>query len=230
MSQSLGTVQGLSPRDLAALATRLYPSGSLVMRTMQRWRPYICPFGALIVHVPVGSRVLDVGCGGGLFLGLLSALGRLSSGYGFDSSPSAIRIAQEMAARVDSNARTQTLRFEHRDAEADWPEGRFDVVSTVDVMHHVPPAAQRDVFMRAAERVAPGGRFLYKDVGDRPLWRAWASRLHDLTIARQWIHFVPMAVVDAWSREAGLVVAHAESIDMLWYGHELRVYQRPGHP
>jgi 2-polyprenyl-3-methyl-5-hydroxy-6-metoxy-1,4-benzoquinol methylase len=219
-------MEKLSPRDLAALANRLYPTGSLVMRSMQRWRPYICPFGALIVHVPPGSNVLDVGCGGGLFLGLLGTLGRLRHGYGFDSSRAAIGLAREMAARLESEAGMRALHFEYRDAQADWPDGQFDVVSTLDVMHHVPPASQREVFMRAAERVAPGGRLVYKDVGDRPLWRAWASRLHDLTIARQWIHFVPMHVVDAWSREAGLVVSHRESIDMLWYGHELRVYER----
>jgi hypothetical protein len=93
-------------------------------------------------------------------------------------------------------------------------------------MHHVPRRAQRSVLEQAAERVGPGGRLLYKDVGVRPRWRATASRMHDLLIAREWIHLVDPPVIDEWADASGLERVHHASIDMLWYGHELRVYER----
>ena len=53
-----------------------------------------------------------------------------------------------------------------------------------------------------------------------------ASRMHDLVIAREWIYLVDMPVIDEWAGACGLERVHDASIDMLWYGHELRVYER----
>jgi 2-polyprenyl-3-methyl-5-hydroxy-6-metoxy-1,4-benzoquinol methylase len=98
-----------SPAEVAAVARSLYPEGPFLMRLMQRWRPYICPFGPLIDQVPADASVLDVGCGGGLFLGLLRAGRRLREGLGFDASRPAIAIAQAMAARGGSDAPSITF-------------------------------------------------------------------------------------------------------------------------
>lgn len=117
--------------------------------------------------------------------------------------------------------------FEHRPVEAGFPAATFDVVCLVDVLHHVPPPAQASAFREAASRVAEGGFLLYKDMCDAPFWRASLNRVHDLVMARQWIHYVPAESADRWASECGLTVQHAEWISMLWYGHELRVYRRP---
>lgn len=211
------------------MAASMFPEGPVLMRLMQRWRPYICPFEKLLVHVPVGSSVLDVGCGGGLFLGLLHQTGRLGRGVGFDASPQAIQVAQKMAARVQTNGGGRVLSFQQQDVVDPWPAGEFDVVSMIDLMHHVAPGAQRRVLVMAAERVGAGGRLLYKDMSTRPRWRALASRAHDLLISRQWIHYAPVTAVEAWADECGLKLVHAARINRLWYGHDLRVFERALH-
>ena len=116
------------------------------------------------------------------------------------------------------------MEFERVDATAAWPcgEEQFDVVSIIDVMHHVPVAAQRSVIETASRRVKPGGMLLYKDMCRRPLWRAWANRLHDLVVARQWINYAAVQDVERWASEAGMRVVERERINRLWYGHELR--------
>jgi 2-polyprenyl-3-methyl-5-hydroxy-6-metoxy-1,4-benzoquinol methylase len=190
----------------------------------QRWRPAICPFDALIEQVPRDSTVLDVGCGSGLFLGLLAGTGRLRSAMGFDSSAAAIGKAQQMQRRLPEPGR---LSFECRSAAAEWPAGSFDVVSIIDVMHHVPPQHQASVIRIAASRIKPGGVLLYKDMVRRPFWRAAMNRLHDLVLARQWIHYAPIEDVRRWVREAGLVITLEQQHDMLWYGHEMLVARRP---
>jgi hypothetical protein len=63
---------------------------------------------------------------------------------------------------------------------------------------------------------------------DAPAWRAGLNRLHDLAIARQWINYVPVEHADRWATGCGFATERAEWIPMLWYGHELRVYRRPG--
>lgn len=192
------------------------------LRVMQRYRPYICPLERVMGHVPPGSSVLDVGCGCGLWLGLLAHEGRIGRGVGFDVAGGAIRAAEGMRRGWPGGER---LAFERRDVEEGWPEGVFDVVSIIDVLHHVPPGARRGVVEEAGQHVRPGGRLIYKDMTDRG-WRAQMNRLHDLVMARQWVRYTPAAEVEAWAAGAGLVLTYREDVTRAWYGHELRVFER----
>jgi len=202
-------------------AHALYPAGWPRMRL--RLRLIVCPFESVLEHVPAGSRrVLDAGCGGGLFLGLLAASGRIEHGVGFDPGAGAIAAARAMAGRVPE----AKLAFEIGRVEDPWPVGPFDVVSMIDVLHHVTPGHQRSAIERGLERVGPGGRMVYKDMCTRPRWRELANRGHDLLAARQWIHTVPLSDVVGWAREAGFEATHTARLDRLWYGHDLAVFER----
>ena len=212
-----------TPAQIAAIARQLYVKGPVVVQAMQHYRPYISPFEQLLPFVPPGSRVLDIGCGGGLFLGLLAQTGRVREGLGIDTSAAAIEVATEMTSRLPSG---HAIRFEARSASTPLPEQAWDVVSLLDVMHHIPPPQQRLVLEQALSRVAPGGVFLYKDMASRPRWRALANRLHDLLIARQWIHYLPLARAIEWGAAKGFAVAQRRSTNRLWYGHEMVVFKR----
>ncbi len=210
---------------LSLAAKSLFVGGPYLQRKLQHYRPFICPFERVLAHVPESSTVFDVGCGGGLFLGLLAHQGRVREGLGIDIFEPAVATARDMATRLPADR--GTLAFHRRPPEDLWPGGTFEVVSMIDVLHHVPPGAQQEFVRRAIAHVAPGGLFVYKDMCDRPLWRAWMNRLHDLTLAKQWIHYVPVESIEAWAREAGLSLVASEWAARLWYGHELRVFRRP---
>jgi 2-polyprenyl-3-methyl-5-hydroxy-6-metoxy-1,4-benzoquinol methylase len=221
-------MEKLSPSHLSFLAKQLFAEGSFLIQLSQRYRPFICPFEELIMRVPAGSHVLDVGCGGGLFLGLLLATRRISFGHGFDSSPQAIAVARAMAARTSQCGTSPgSLVFEHRSVRGPWPSGQFDVVSIVDVMHHVAPTLQPRLLKFAFHHIKPGGLLLYKDIAWQPQWRATANRLHDFVLTRQCIHYAPIADVQEWAKGAGLQLIESRSISRLWYGHELCVFRRP---
>src|SRR4051812_38352748 len=83
-----------TPASLAAVAGSLYTEGPRVLRALQHYRPYICPFHRLIGCVPAGPApgpsVLDIGCGGGLFLMLLAMAARVGRGVGLDAAGPAI--------------------------------------------------------------------------------------------------------------------------------------------
>jgi 2-polyprenyl-3-methyl-5-hydroxy-6-metoxy-1,4-benzoquinol methylase len=212
----------MRPSELSRLAQELFPDGPLLVRKMQHWRPYICPFELLVEAVPPRATVLDIGCGGGLFLALLSRLRDDVRGEGVDNSPLAIRCAQALA-----RDRGLPVRFEQRDLErGDWPDGEWDVVSIIDVLHHIAPGKQREVLVKAASRVKRGGILIYKDMCRRPAWMAAMNRLHDLVLARQWIHYLPVEQAAAWLEEAGLTLQQRTDCRRLWYGHELRVFAR----
>lgn len=212
------------PAQVADIARQIYRDGPIMLRKLQHWRPLICPYHVLLDQVPANVRVLDVGCGAGLFLGTLAATGSIAGGFGFDSSAPAIAAADTMTRQLPEN---HNVSFQHLDATEPWPDGEFDLISVIDVMHHVPPAAQRAVFAQAAARVAPGKWLLYKDMARRPVWRATANRLHDLVVAQEWINYVDLDEILAWGDQEGLTVQARQDIDMLWYRHELVLFQRP---
>jgi hypothetical protein len=63
--------------------------------------------------------------------------------------------------------------------------------------------------------VKQGGMLLYKDMGRRPLWRAWANRLHDLLMVKEWIHYARLEDVVHWARAAGLALERQGSMDVV---------------
>jgi 2-polyprenyl-3-methyl-5-hydroxy-6-metoxy-1,4-benzoquinol methylase len=213
----------IDAKRLSAVARSMYTDGQFVRNKLQHWRPYICPFEELVGYVKDGSRVLDIGCGAGLLLSLLSGIGREFEGVGFDVSPAAIDAANQMAGRAASICPQAKLAFHCLDFDAAWPAEEFDVVFLIDVLHHVPPASQRAFLERVISKVRRNGILVYKDMCRRPWWKANANRLHDLVIARELISYVPVATVEQWSGAQGMEVIAREEMTRFWYGHELRV-------
>lgn len=219
----------MTTSELSGTARDLYQTGSWPLRLMQRWRPYICPFEQLLPLIPRGSSVLDVGCGGGLLLFLLTAYDPSAHGTGIDVSPSSIGFAQRTLLAHSSDLQSR-LSFLHMDATKPWPVDTFDVVSLVDVLHHVPPASQLDVLREAHCHMKPGGLLLYKDMCDAPWALAAANRAHDLLLTQQWIRYLAIETVEQWAGEAGLDLVDSQQIRRYWYGHELRLFRRKSTP
>ncbi len=224
-------IAAYSPRELSAIAARVYADAPRLQKFLATYRPFICPFEWLLQAVPKDARVLDVGCGIGLLGALLVETGVTRHVTGFDSFAPAIRVAQAAAKGLVDRPPPHGAKidFQHLGVEAPWPTGPFDAVCVVDLMHHVPTAARRSIIDLAMERLVPGGVLIYKDMVRRPLWRATANRLHDLMLARQWIRYEPIENVEAWACEDGGgrgELIRSERGSRWWYGHELRVFRR----
>jgi 2-polyprenyl-3-methyl-5-hydroxy-6-metoxy-1,4-benzoquinol methylase len=213
-----------SQPDCTALAARLFPGRSNPVEILNRLRPRIMPANALMAAVPRDARLLDIGCGAGLFIGLLAASGRIRAAVGFDMSVPAITLANQMRGRLPEN---RDITFIQLSVEDPWPEGQFDAVSLIDVMHHIPPAAQIDVLRAAAAKVRPGGRLIYKDMAERPAWMALANRLHDLVVARDWIHYLPLARARETLTGMGFQPVDETRTRTFWYMHEILVMEAP---
>ena len=191
---------------------------------MQSLRPYICPFGELLNLVPPRARVLDVGCGSGIFLLFLADLQRIDSGLGFDVSADAILAARQAAA---SSSAAGILKFEERAISDGIPTGDWTVVSVIDVIHHVPEAAQASFVQALCDATRPGARLIVKDMVSTPRWRALANRMHDLLMARQWVHHIDPDTVETWVDSRGMRCVHRSQTNLYWYGHWTLVFERP---
>ena len=213
----------------AEAARRLYAASSAKTRLRQRLRLSVCPFEEIVARVPAGSRVLDVGCGEGLLLALLSDAGRVSSAVGFDSNPAAIRRARRMA---EANGLVPAIEFRNLGIDSTWlvEGGLFDVVTMIDVMHHLPKAKRGNVWEQAAAVLRPGGLMIYKDMARSPSWAALANRVHDLIFYADWIHYADLDGIARLARAGGLVERRREFFSRLWYRHEMAVFERIEKP
>ena len=108
---------------------------------------------AAAARVPSVGRLLDIGTGTGLVLGLLAA--EAESAFGIDRSPEMLRLAR---AKLSEGGR-QLAELRHADMlQLPFEDGSFDTVTLVQVLHFADdPAA----VVAEAERVlAPGGKLL----------------------------------------------------------------------
>jgi len=114
-----------------------------------------------------GRTALDVGCGAGLLTEPLARLGARVSGI--DASPELIDVARRHAAAMG-------LDIDYRAGDVQELEGRFDLITCMEVIEHVAdPAA----FVQAlARRLAPGGLLILST----PNATGW-SKLLTITVA-----------------------------------------------
>ena len=191
-------------------------------RFLVKYRPLICPFEELLSIVPSNVDILDIGCGNGLWLYLLQ---RFKSPYrvvGVDSNDLAIKAARKVFSRTH-----QPITFITASDPIAWPEETFDIVTLIDVLHHIPSESQQQFFHHVTLKVKPGGSLLYKDMCKRPAWRAFCNQLHDLMLARQWVNHLEVHFVENWAADSGLILDFAMDRSMYWYGHEIRRFVRP---
>lgn len=93
-----------------------------------------------------GKTALDVGCGAGLLAEPLARLGAKVTGI--DASPEVIAVAREHAG-------SQGLDIDYRSGDVQHLDGRFDLITAMEVIEHVAdPAA---FLFALARRLAPNG-------------------------------------------------------------------------
>jgi len=187
-------------------------------RLLMTYRPMICPFHVLYDHVPQGSRVLDIGCGSGFFLLLMSRLGRISGGVGVDVDEAKIKIANSLKAD-NSN-----LEFGMNDAEGSFPKGSFDCVTMIDVLHHVSPGKQRDFIGNLKDLNVK--KIIFKDIDPEAKFKSTMNSIHDIVLSHQKPNYCSKEDIADWLGEMGFVVSFISRCDMLWYSHYLIVAEK----
>ncbi len=147
-----------------------------------------------------GRTALDVGCGAGLLCEPLARLG--ASVTGIDAAPENIAAAEIHAAQSG-------LAIDYRAGGVEGLDGRFDLVTSLEVIEHVSDPAG---FVRGLARVlAEGGLLILSTPNRTPL-----SRLAMITIAEgtgriprgthDWNKFLTPEELTALLRDAGLRV------------------------
>jgi 2-polyprenyl-3-methyl-5-hydroxy-6-metoxy-1,4-benzoquinol methylase len=110
------------------------------------------------------GRILDVGCGFGLFAAYFGQTQRRRRIVGVDPDARRIGLARGVAASLGLGGHAFVVGDVRRAAL----EGPFDAAYVLDVMHHLPRGDQRRVLERLRGLLRPGGMLLVKDITTEP--------------------------------------------------------------
>ncbi len=222
------------PRRAAAPLARalaLYAGESPGVRLHVLARHWLCPLRRIADHVPSRGRVLDVGCGHGLFGNLLALESPRREVVGIDPMASKIAVAQRVA-RALPNARY--VVGSAADALADRPPGGYDVVTILDVLYLLPPPAKLALLQACRALIAPHGLLLLKTNDTRPAWKyRWARFEEQLMTGLgltegQGLHFFSAAENQALLAAAGFQARVVRLDTWLPYPHVLFVARPDG--
>lgn len=124
------------------------------------------------LRAPERGRLLEVGCGHGLFANACALRNPELQVLGLDPSPRKIRAA---AATVGSRS---NVRFQEGRVEA-LAERGFDCVAILDVLYLV-PRAEWEPFLRACrDALRQDGLLLLKEVDVQPRWKFYRCVLQE---------------------------------------------------
>ena len=150
-----------------------------------------------------GKKVLDVGCGGGILAESMALRGAEVTGIDMGEAP--LEVAR--LHMLESGAQLEYRQITAEALAAEMP-GRFDVVTCMEMLEHVPDPGS--VIAACAALVKPGGQlffstinrnpkaYLFAIVGAEYLLRMLPKGTHDFA------KFIRPSELEGWTRHAGL--------------------------
>ncbi len=139
--------------------------------------------------MPHAGRILDVGCGHGLFANALALQSPARQVVGVDPSGAKIAVARASALGLPN------VSYHHGMVQ-DVQEGDFDGISILDVLYLLPVEEKLAVLRACRERIAPNGVLVLKTNDTSPPWKYRVARLQEqlmtglgLTLGHGELHF-----------------------------------------
>ena len=176
---------------------------------------------------PLPGPIVDLGCGRGQTMLLLSALHPGVAGVGVDHDAGRVAMARRAATGLPD------LRFEQADVQT-WPVPPAGTVLLIDILHYNTSQVQDDLVRRSARALLPGGRLLIRDIDAARGARAFVSRMQEY-VGRlvgmnrgKTLCFRPMSEIVEVLASEGLVAEPVAATTGLSFGNLLIEARRPG--
>jgi 2-polyprenyl-6-hydroxyphenyl methylase/3-demethylubiquinone-9 3-methyltransferase len=160
-----------------------------------------------------GKRVVDIGCGGGILSDAMARRG--AEVLGIDLAGKALKVAQLHALEAGTPS-VDYREIAAEDLAAEMP-GRFDVVTCMEMLEHVPEPAS--VVKACATLAKPDGwvffstinrnakAFLYAIVGAEQVLNLLPKGTHE------YARFIRPSELAHWCRDAGLAVSTTRGME-----------------
>jgi len=150
-----------------------------------------------------GKRVLDVGCGGGILAEAMAGLGASVTGIDLAEKPLKVAQLHLLESRV-------AVDYELNSAEekAQTDAGKFDVVTCMELLEHVPDPAS--TVAACAALAKPGGRIFFSTINRNPKSYLFAVLGAEYVLkmlprgTHDYARFIKPSELSRWCQAAGL--------------------------
>ncbi len=156
------------------------------------------------LYSPVaGKKLLDVGCGGGIFCEAMAHRGALVTGIDMGEAPLAVAQLHQLETGV-------SVTYQRTTAEqlaAETP-GSFDIVTCLEMLEHVPSPAS--VIRACATLIKPGGHLYFSTINRNPRAYLFAVLGAEYLLkllpkgTHDYAKFIRPSELGTWLRDAGL--------------------------
>lgn len=176
-------------------------------------------------YLPNSGTILDLGCGFGLFSLYMAAAKLNARVIGLDVNARRLQIARDAAAKLG----IRNASFVQQDLR-DWrPDQTIAGAYALDIFHHLPVENGNRLLNDLFARLAPGGRFLLKDIDTQPRAMLWFTYVLDALMSpRDDFHY---RSAGAWQRQlsaSGFAPIFIHDLwDILPYPHILLICEKP---
>ena len=151
-----------------------------------------------------GKRVLDVGCGGGILADAMARQG--AEVLGIDLAGKPLKVAQLHA--MEAGTASVSYREVAAEALAAEEPGRYDVVTCMEMLEHVPDPSS--VVRACAALARPGGRVVFSTINRNPKSFVFAIVGAEYVLkllprgTHEYARFIRPSELAQWCRAAGL--------------------------
>ena len=158
-----------------------------------------------------GKQILDVGCGGGILSESMARQGAHVLGLDMGKEPLQVARLHALESGVEVTYRQGTV-----EALAEELPGRFDVVTCMEMLEHVPDPAS---VVRACARLAkPGGQLFFSTINRNA--KSWLLMIlgaeHLLRLVPKGTHdhakFIQPAELSRYAEQGGLLLQHMSGV------------------
>lgn len=216
----MSTMRPSRAEKIGREVTRMYAGLGFLSGLYTFVRLRLAPIVRVEEYVPSRAAVLDLGCGNGIFANILV----LGSGdrkvKGVDLSEGRIQIAQRIASR------NPKLEFVQADVGS-YPVGKCDVVTIVDLLHHMDFSSQKLLLQRVFECLDRGAAVLIKDLERSPLWKYVFHYVQDTVSYRSRLYFRSAGDMEAELRKIGFEVRTVSLAAGYMHPHVLYCCRKP---
>jgi len=208
---------------------KLYSEQSIGIKLFIRLRHILSPLTVLEHWIPRVGRILDLGCGHGLFTNYMALKSLSRKLIGIDPSEQKINVAMKTESRVPN---VHYLLGDIHDISED---NRLDVITIVDVLYLLPEGKQKEIIRASYHLLNKFGKLILKTNDTEPLWRfAWTYLQEkimvnlNLTFGDKTLHFLPVRKTKKILVAAGFHVEHHQLPSRLLYPSVVFVCRREG--
>ena len=150
-----------------------------------------------------GSKVLDVGCGGGILTEAMASHGAIVTGIDMAEAPLAVARLHQVESGADVDYRQTTA-----EALAAEEPGQFDVVTCLEMLEHVPSPSQ--AVASISTLVKPGGHVFFSTINRNPKSFLFAIVGAEYVLkllpagTHEYQKFIRPSELESWGRRAQL--------------------------